>query len=97
MSEEDPFIVQLLMTNTLGLSILCETLKVAARYPLNASCKRVSHQVEECYCFIQGSGLDNLLVAYGLDYNPYYIREVFNDYLGHKNGRIKDICYSMSS
>lgn len=94
---QDPIVIQLLMANTIGLSILYETLRTAAKYPVNDPCKKAGHRVTDCYCFVQGSGLDNLLVQYDLDYNPYYIREIFNDYLGHKNGRLKSICYSLSS
>lgn len=82
-------IMQLLMMNTIGLSILHETLKTASRFNVASSSYNIKSEKYQCYAFVQGSGLDQLLVDYHLDYNPSYLRSSFNYYInriGH-NGK----------
>lgn len=77
----DANVVHLLLLNTLGLSILTETL-YSAQFIYTQSGRRsdiLEHQA--CYAFIQGSGLDMLLEQYGLEYDPDGIRNGFNYYL----------------
>ena len=80
----------LFQVNTLGLSILTETLKSAAFYMSNTlhhvnQCTKfyTSHfnsemkEGSECLAFIQGTGLELILERYCLDYNPDKLRDKF--------------------
>lgn len=80
----DANVVRLMLLNTLGLSILSETLYSAQFIHTNSG--RGGDLVEHraCYAFIQGSGLDILLQQYGLNYDPDGIRSGFNYYLKRK-------------
>lgn len=76
----------LLIANTMGHSVLIETLRMAAYYVNHST--RVSmkshsqitffHEAQECFAFVQGTGLDILLMRYGLDYDPEALRGSFN-------------------
>lgn len=78
--EDSLRLVHLMMMNTIGMSILAETMIQASRfiYLKHPSKNGVTAQ---CYAFIQGTGLDILLGSYGLDYDPEYLRSGFNYYL----------------
>ena len=76
----------LFLMNTIGMSILCETLREAARFEITASPRSETYQ---CYAFVQGSGLENLLVTYQLDYEADEIRSHFNYFVHRINGNGK--------
>lgn len=93
MMPTDEFINMFLM-NTLGESILVETLKSAAFYITRsgglASSKRREtkaflKEAGYCYIFVQSTGLDLLIQRYRLDYNPEEIRSSFNYYVRHSS------------
>jgi len=68
-------LVQLMLMNTLGMSVLLETLYSAASYVPRHSQKADSYK---CFLFVQGSGLEKLLDCYLLDYDANIIRNGFN-------------------
>lgn len=75
----------LLLANTLGQSILVETLKSAAYYVSNSNCHTTERmkiarirEGSSCFVFVQGSGLETLIQRYGMDYDAEKIREGFN-------------------
>lgn len=85
-------LVRILMTNTLGESILIETLRSAAYFvtrsangfqPRHHITRSFLNESRHCYYFIQGTGLDILISNYGLEYDPDTIRDSFNYYLRH--------------
>lgn len=69
--------------NTLGHSVLIETLKMAAYY-LNHSNGTIQTKVfqfteaKSCYMFVQGTGLNALINHFGMDYDPETLRDGFN-------------------
>lgn len=71
--------MHLLLINTLGLSILEATMVDAAQVVyLKDTGSNAS------YLFVQGTGLDILLGSYGLDLDPFKLRDGFNYYLKRK-------------
>lgn len=85
-------VIQLLMTNTLGESILIETLRSAAYFATRSHngfktksyyYKNYYKESQECYHFIQGTGLDMLIHRFHLDYDPNQIRGCFNYCIRH--------------
>lgn len=89
--EQDEF-VQLVMTNTIGESILVETLRSAAYFIMRSSSQfKPKHHVTKsflqesryCYYFVQGTGLDLLIQRFHLEYDPDQIRNTFNYCLRH--------------
>jgi len=84
--ESDEF-VYLLMTNTLGESILVETLRSAAYFlthsgnefkPKHHITRHFLQESRYCYFFVQGTGLDLLIKRFHLEYDPEQIRQTFN-------------------
>ena len=79
---------RLLIMNTIGLSVVCETLKFASLlFPTSNGYKpKVSterrNEYRECFAFIQGTGLDLLLNQYEINYDANRIRNGFN-YIFH--------------
>jgi len=80
----------LAIVNTLGHSVLIETLKMAAFYVShsnNSPNSRMQNlQIREgkmCYAFVQGTGLDILINRFGMSYNSDYIRDQFNYLVRH--------------
>ena len=81
----------LFIANTLGESILVEVLKSAVYFITNSSHSNFKHHMTRknfmeskyCYFFIQGSGLDQLIETYALEYDPEIIRDKFNFYVRH--------------
>ena len=74
----------LMLANTLGTSILVETIRLAAYYAVHSNSlsherKTVTKIMEgsACFIFIQGTGLDNLISSYCMDYDSNKIREGF--------------------
>ena len=87
-----PDFIQMFMMNTIGESILVETLKSAAYFitrsngtfqPKHHVTKSYLQEAGYCYFFVQGTGLDLLIHRYRLDYNPDELRNTFNYYAKH--------------
>ena len=83
-------LMQILMANTIGLSILVETLRSAAHFAVSPPSYENNHdwvvrsyykEGKECYAFVQGTGLETLLVNYNLQYDADKLREGFNYYV----------------
>mgnify|MGYP001569631521 CR=1 FL=1 len=68
----------MLLTNTIGLSILIETLKQAGELFLNVHPRQsILRESRSCFAFIQGSGLEMLLQEWNLDYEAKHLRRAF--------------------
>lgn len=87
---KDAEFIMMLMTNTLGESILIETLKAATYFYARSSHgyqprghveKNLLQEANHCYLFVQGTGLDCLIERYHLDYSPEELRNGFNFYV----------------
>lgn len=84
-------LVRVLLMNTIGQSILIETLKSAHYFITHSNGFDPKHHVtkrnfldsKQCYFFMQGTGLDTLIQSYELDYNPETLRDGFNYYARH--------------
>lgn len=80
---DSQMLVRLLLMNTIGISVLCEALRNASYFYKvdygNHFVKR--KEVNECYAFVQGTGLEILLESYHLNYDADQIRNGFNYYL----------------
>lgn len=72
------------MWNTLGLSILSQTLKTASLFFSNNP-HYGTKETKSCYAFVQGTGLDTLIFAYGLEFDPENLRQSFNYYIKRKH------------
>lgn len=90
--EED--LMQIFLTNTIGESILIETLKAAAYFvtrsgndfkPRHHVTKSSLEESRYCYFFVQGTGLDVLISRFHLPYNPDELRNQFNYCLRHSD------------
>lgn len=90
MNEND--LIQLVLTNTLGESVLVETLKSAAYFVMhsaNFQTKRYETknnflEARYCYFFVtQGTGLERLIQRFHLGYDPDALRSNFQYYLRH--------------
>lgn len=90
MSEEE--LVHILMTNTLGESVLVATLKSASFFyassvnhsnPKHERSKRFLQEARYCYYFVQSTGLDMLIQRFHLGYDPEQIRGIFNYCVRH--------------
>lgn len=94
----DDRMIMMLLVNTMGESILVETLKSAASFiARSGNDTRVAgtdyyskygrryyqKELRECYLFIQGTGLNALIHDYNLSYDPDILRESFNYYVRH--------------
>lgn len=88
-------LVQIMMMNTIGLSVLYETLRTASHFIYTSSSKR--GEAYKCYAFIQGTGLDALLIDYSLDYDPNQLRSSFNWFINHKDRNGKNISNNLPS
>lgn len=84
--------IQLIMTNTIGESILVETLKSAAYFvSKSGNVQSIKHPVlmgkyhesRSCYYFVQGTGLDVLIQRFHLAYDAENLRSTFNYCLRH--------------
>ena len=80
----------ILLATTMGESILIETLRSAvyflshsANIPQHRRDRSLFQESKYCYFFIQGTGLDELIESYALDYDPDQIRNGFNFYVRH--------------
>lgn len=82
--------IMLLLATTMGESILVETLRSAAYFvtrsannfqPKHHVTRELLREARNCYFFIQGTGLDELIATYSLDYDPEIIRQGFNFYV----------------
>lgn len=78
---ESAELAMLLLANTLGLSIISENLRTASRFFIPTS--KPSLEVREAYMFIQGTGLEEVLYHYGINYDADCIRNGFNYYMRH--------------
>lgn len=96
MNTQEPFDSSneswLAIVNTLGHSVLIETIKSAAFYLVHSNSKPKSHsqnmQFREeryCYMFVQGTGLNSLVNRFGLSYNPDSIKHIFNYCVRHSS------------
>jgi len=90
--EASSNMIMMLLTNTMGESILVETLKAAAYFiSRSANSLKPKHHVTRaqlqegryCYYFIQGTGLDILIEEFELEYDPETLRNSFNYFLRH--------------
>lgn len=82
--------MMMLLMTTMGESILVETMKAATYF---VTCSRNNYHPKQftaqerlkegrhCYFFMQGTGLDNLIATYALDYEPDTLRQSFNFYV----------------
>lgn len=75
---------EIAVMHTLGLSILEATLKTAAKFIYLKNTANRS-ETRECYTFIQGTGLDILIMEYDLDVEARSLRNSFNFYLKRKS------------
>lgn len=77
---ESTQLVMVLLTNTIGMSILIETLRTASHafiHTHNWKNKRTVES-EKCFAWVQGTGLDIFLHKYDLAYDPDKLRDSFN-------------------
>lgn len=76
-------LVQLLVMNTIGMSILHEAFRNASYFhKVHYGNHFVSRkEVNESYAFVQGTGLEVLLSSYRLDYDAEKLRSGFNYYM----------------
>ena len=82
-------LVSYMIMNTIGMSILVETLRYAAtyfQYYSSNGCDKhykdyrsydSKKESEECFAFVRGTGLDTLILEYDLGYSPDKIRSTF--------------------
>ena len=80
--------------NTLGHSILIETLKMAAYYLSHSNglqsgfalpkFKTYMNEAKSCYLFVQGTGLELTLNRFDLNYNAERIRTLFGYMVRHR-------------
>jgi len=78
-------LVGLLLTNTIGMSILCETIKTAGYMFIHSgvvskrshSSKTMMNESKDCFAFIQGTGLELLMEDYGIGYDADNLRITF--------------------
>ena len=72
-----------MMINTMGMSVLTETLRCAAeaRFPIEGT----PTEAQECYSFIQGTGLMELMERFQLGYDPNSLKFSFNYYYRHQS------------
>lgn len=90
-------LMQILLTNTIGESILIETLRSAAYFitrsgndfkPKHHVTKALLEESRYCYFFVQSTGLDVLIRRFHLDYNPETLRNQFNYCVRHKDDKV---------
>lgn len=77
----DQQLIKVMLLNTLGLSILAETLIGAEKFICSSSSNSRMYEYKQCYAFVQGTGLDILLDTYHLGYDADSLRSGFNYYL----------------
>lgn len=87
---DSAYIVNLMMMNTLGLSILEQTFKMAENFvymKTNSSNRNSNnyHENKDCYAFIQGTSLELFLGRYHLNYDADELRDGFNYYIRRKS------------
>jgi len=76
----------LILINTIGASILVETLRDAAYFFTHSSRSLTHHEkihfreTQSAYAFVTGTGLDIFLSRYYLDYNAQKLRDLFPYY-----------------
>lgn len=83
--------LRIIMINTLGESVLIETLKAASFFVTHSSsherkdreCRLNFLESKECYFFVQGTGLDLLIQRFSLLYDADTVRDNFNYYVRH--------------
>lgn len=89
--SNQPDLTYYLIVNTIGESMLLETLKMAAYY-VKHSARTIFKSRQErsylkegsgCYAFIQGSGLDMAINRFALEYDTEFLRGHFNYCLRH--------------
>ena len=73
-------LAHIMIMNTIGLSIISQALMSAAILFNGHPKSRIGR---ESYIFIQGSGLEETLISYGIDYDANTIRNGFNYYVRH--------------
>jgi len=80
----------LAIVNTMGHSILIETIRSAAFYLVHSNgVPKTRVQVTQfreeksCYAFVQGTGLNTLLNRLGMSYDADAIRDTFNYCVRH--------------
>ena len=81
--------------NTLGLSIIHETMKMAAKMSIPYYKRHTGGEVMECYMWVQGTGLDMFIEQYEMDYDAEKLRNSFNWYL--RKHEEQNICHYLSS
>jgi len=78
------------LSNTLGHSVLIETMKYAAYYVHHSNGLSKSRvfvmnmkEAKSCYFFVQGTSLNKLISRFGMEYDAEKIRETFNYCVRH--------------
>ena len=75
-------LIQFMMLNTLGMSVLTETLRTASKAQFVEERSNTT-EAQRCFLFVQGSGLNKLMVKFGLDYDADHLRSGFNYFYEH--------------
>ena len=79
----DNDLIKFMIMNTIGESVLIETLRSAAYFVTRSSNGQRFNESSACYLFVQGTGLDVLIQRFHLDYDPEKIRDTFNYCVRH--------------
>ena len=75
-------LVQIMLANTIGISILAETMKAASflfTHTNGHSAKKLQ-EARACFAFIKGTGMELIIEDYGLGYDADRLRYSFYDY-----------------
>lgn len=76
-----------LLVNSIGCSVLIETIKMAAFYVNHSGSYKPGRfgyfnakikEGRECYMFVQGTGLQTIIAQFGLEYDADKLQETFN-------------------
>lgn len=75
-------LMRIMLANTVGLSILAETIRMAGYLftHTNGNSNRETKEAKSCFAFIRGTGLELLIEDYELGYNADQLRYCFFDY-----------------
>lgn len=79
----------LMTANTIGMSIIQETLVEAGKYVMHrsgvsiyAENGRTYKEMKSCFLFVEGTGLEMIVKDFNLGYDPIMIKREFNNYFG---------------
>ena len=79
------------LANTMGHSVLVETMKMAAYYVQHSNgvfkgqafIHRHMKEAKSCFLFVQGTGLEVIINRFGMSYDSEALKHGFNYYLRH--------------